>query len=233
MGAVLAGQLFVGWTNDYLDREHDLRAGRLDKPIPAGLVPAGQVRAASLVALAACLPLSLANGLAAGAVHLFAVGMASAYNLWLKPTPLSVLPYAVSFGLVPAFVTLGLQPAHLPPAWATLGAALLGSGAHFTQVLPDIEEDRRLGLRGLPQLLGSRASTVVGALLLLAAALAILLGPGNPGQLQLVALGLCLALVGGVVAAGLGGRHRLAFRLTLLAAGAVAVIFVAGGRALG
>ena len=230
--AVLAGQLFVGWTNDYVDRDLDRRAGRTDKPIVTGEVPAGRVRAAALVALAACVPLSLANGVPAAAVHLFAVGVATAYNLWLKTTPASVLAYAVSFGLVPAFVTLGLHPGHLPPAWATLGAALLGAGAHFTQVLPDIEEDRRLGIRGLPQLLGSRAATVVGALLLLAAALAILLGPGNPGQLQLVALGLCLALVGGVVAAGLGGRHRLAFRLTLLVAGAVAVIFLAGGKAL-
>ena len=204
----------------------------MDKPIPAGLVPAGRVRTAALVALGACLPLSLANGLAAGAVHLLAVGLAAAYNSWLKPTPASLLPYAVCFGLVPAFVTLGLRPPHLPPAWATLGAALLGSGAHFTQVLPDIEQDRNLGVRGLPQRLGTRTSTVVGALLLAASALAILLGPGHPGQLQLVALGLCLALVAGVVAAGLRGSHRLAFRLTLLAAGGVAVIFVAGGRGL-
>jgi 4-hydroxybenzoate polyprenyltransferase len=230
--AVLAGQLFVGWTNDYLDRDLDRRAGRTDKPIPAGEVPAGRVRLAALIALAACVPLSLANGLAAGAVHLFAVAVASAYNAWLKSRPVSVVAYAVCFGLVPAFVTLGLHPAHLPPAWATLGAALLGSGAHFTQVLPDIESDRRLGLRGTPQLLGRTGSTLAAALLLAGAALAVLLGLGHPGELQLVALGLTLLLVLGIVVSGLGGRDRLAFQLTLLAAGAVALIFVSGGRAL-
>jgi len=44
--AVLAGQLFVGWTNDYLDRDLDRRSGRTDKPLASGLVPAGRVRVA-------------------------------------------------------------------------------------------------------------------------------------------------------------------------------------------
>ena len=35
------------------------------------------------------------------------VGMALAYNLRLKVLPLSVVPYAVAFGLLPVAVTLG------------------------------------------------------------------------------------------------------------------------------
>jgi 4-hydroxybenzoate polyprenyltransferase len=230
--AVLAGQLFVGWTNDYLDQDLDREVGRTDKPIATGEVPARRVRNAAIIALAACLPLSLANGLAAGSVHLFAVGVATAYNAWLKFTPASVLAYAIGFGIVPAFVTLGLNPGHLPPDWATVGAALLGSGAHFTQGLPDMEADRRLGAQGLPQLLGRTGSTLAAALLLAGSALAVLLGPGHPGELQLVALGLTLLMIAGVVVSGLRGHHRLAFRLTLLSAGAIAVILVAGGRSL-
>jgi len=230
--AVLAGQLFVGWTNDYLDRDLDRRSGRTDKPLASGLVPAGRVRVAAVIALVACVPLSLANGLAAGAVHLVSVGLATIYNAGLKATPASVLPYLVGFGLLPAFITLSLHPSHLPPAWATGGAALLAAGAHFTQVLPDIEADRRLGIRGLPHLLGVRGSTVAAALLLAGSALLILLGPGHPGELQLAVLGLTLVVIAGVVGAGLGGRHRLSFRLTLLAAGGVALIFVFSGRGL-
>ncbi len=232
VAAVFTGQLFVGWTNDYLDREQDRRSGRTDKPVVAGLVPAGRVRVAAVLALAGCLPLSLANGLAAAAVHLAAVGLATIYNAWLKSTPASVVPYMVCFGLVPAFVTLGLHPGHLPPGWATAGAALLGSGAHFTQVLPDIEADRRLGIRGLPQLLGVRASTVTAALLLAGSALLIVLGPSHPGELQLAVLGLTLLVIAGVAGAGLSGQHRLSFRLTLVAAAGVALIFVLSGRAL-
>jgi 4-hydroxybenzoate polyprenyltransferase len=232
MAAVLAGQLFVGWTNDHFDRDLDRRSGRLDKPLVTGLVPAGRVRIAALVALAACVPLSLANGLAAGAVHLAGVGLATIYNAGLKSTPASVIPYLAAFGLLPAFITLGLHPSHLPPAWATGGAALLAGGAHFTQVLPDIEAERRLGIRGLPHLLGVRGSTFAAALLLAGSALLILLGPGHPGELQLAVLGLTLVVIGGVVGAGLSGRHRLSFRLTLLAAGGVALILVLSGRSL-
>ena len=232
MAAVLAGQLFVGWTNDYLDREQDRLSGRTDKPLATGAVPAGRVRVAALVAVTACVPLSLANGVGAGAVHLAAVGLATLYNLRLSSTPASVLPYLVCFGLVPAFITLGLHPGHLPPVWASAGGALLGAGGHFTQVLPDIEADRRLGVRGLPQLLGVRGSTLVAALLLFGSALLILLGPGHPGELQLAVLGLTLLVIGGVVGAGLSGRYRLSFRLTLVAAGGVAVIFILSGGAL-
>ena len=136
VSAVLAGQLFVGWTNDYLDRDLDARAGRADKPLVAGTVSAQRVRNAALVALIACVPLSLANGVAPGLLHLAAVGVATLYNLGVRATPLSPVPYLFAFGAVPAFITLGLHPAHLPPAWATIAAALLGAGAHFTQVLP-------------------------------------------------------------------------------------------------
>jgi 4-hydroxybenzoate polyprenyltransferase len=232
VSAVLAGQLFVGWTNDYLDREQDRLSGRSDKPVAGGLVAANQVRFAALIAFTACLPLSLANGVAAGAVHLAAVGVATLYNAGVKATPASVLPYLVCFGLVPAFVSLGLHPGHLPPDWATGGAALLGAGAHFTQVLPDIEADRRLGIRGLPQLLGVRGSTVTAAFLLAGSALLILLGPGHPGELQLAVLGLTLLVIAGVLVAGLRGQYRLSFRLTLVAAVGVALIFILSGRAL-
>jgi len=42
-GAVLAGQLTVGWSNDYLDRHRDGLVGRTDKPIVAGEVSASTV----------------------------------------------------------------------------------------------------------------------------------------------------------------------------------------------
>jgi protoheme IX farnesyltransferase len=232
VAAALSGQLFVGWTNDYLDRDLDRLSGRTDKPLVAGLLPASRVRTAAIVALLACVPLSLANGLAAGGVHLVGIALATLYNAGLKSTPASVIPYVVAFGLLPAFITLGLNAGHLPPAWATAGAALLAAGAHFTQVLPDIEAERRLGIRGLPHLLGVGGSTFAAALLIAASALVILLGPGHPGQLQLALLGLVLLLAAGVLAAGLGGRYRLSFRLTLLAAGGVALIFVLSGRGL-
>src|SRR5437899_10242786 len=82
--AVLAGQLFVGWSNDYLDRDRDRAAGRADKPLAQDQLRAGTVGLAALVAIAAALPLSLASGLAATAAHLTAIAAATLYNLGLK-----------------------------------------------------------------------------------------------------------------------------------------------------
>ena len=65
--AVLAGQLSVGWSNDYLDRERDRAAGRTDKPVAAGELSPTLVRdGARWSRSALCVPLSLLSGWRAG-----------------------------------------------------------------------------------------------------------------------------------------------------------------------
>jgi len=44
----------------------------------------------------------------------------------------------VSFGLVPAFVTLGLTPPSPPPVWLVVTCALLGVSAHLANAVPDV-----------------------------------------------------------------------------------------------
>ena len=143
---VLAGQLSIGWANDAIDAERDRIAGRRDKPIATGEVSLRAVANAASVALALCVPLSLAAGLAAGLVHLVAVGAGWAYNLGVKSTVWSPLPYAVAFGLVPVFVWLSLPGEPLPPWWLVTAGALLGLGGHGANTLPDLvarQGDRR------------------------------------------------------------------------------------------
>ncbi|MGH3329445.1 MAG: UbiA family prenyltransferase, partial [Streptomycetales bacterium] len=166
---ILSGQLSIGWGNDVLDRERDRAAGRRGKPVASGLVPPRTVAAGAALALVACVPLSFANGLQAGAAHLIAVGSAWAYDLGVKATPLSFIPYAVSFGLLPAVVTYGLPGHPAPPGWAVAVGALLGVAAHLTNVLPDIDGDLATGVRGLPQRLGARTARLAAMALLLAA----------------------------------------------------------------
>ena len=124
------------------------------------------VATACALAVAACVPLSLASGWRAGLVHLVAVAGGWAYNLGLKRTVLSWLPYAVSFGLLTAFITLGLPGHPAPPWWLVPAGALLGIGAHFLNVVPDVDDDLAAGVRGLPQRLGAARSAVAGAVLL-------------------------------------------------------------------
>ncbi|MFD9591197.1 UbiA family prenyltransferase [Kitasatospora sp. NPDC059973] len=178
--AVLTGQLSVGWCNDRIDLHRDLATGRTDKPLVAGVVRPRSVAAAAGGALALCVPLSLAGGLAAGAAHLVGVAAAWSYNLGVKRTALSWLPYAGAFALLPAFVTLALPGHPWPPAWVTAAGALLGTGAHLTNALPDIPGDLATGVRGLPHRLGPHLTRALAATLLLAGAAALVLGPPGP-----------------------------------------------------
>ncbi len=201
--AVLAGQLSIGWSNDALDAVRDGAVGRRSKAVVAGAVSARTVRAAAVAALALCLPLSLAYGPLAGAVHLVGVAAGWAYNLGLKATPLSWLPYAVGFASLPAFVTLGLPGRPWPAWWVVTAAALLGVGAHLANVLPDITADLATGVRGWPQRLGPRRSAVLLPLPLVAATVVLALGgPGPAGVAGAVAVAASLAVaVGGALTA--------------------------------
>lgn len=178
--AVLTGQLSIGWCNDLVDHQRDAATGRRDKPLVSGAVSRRAVVLGAGGALALCVPLSFANGTAAGLAHLTGVAAGWAYNLGVKRTVLSWLPYAVAFGLLPAFVTLAMPGRPWPPLWAVAAGALLGTGAHAANVLPDIEDDLHSGVRGLPQRLGPFGARVLAAGALLAASVVLLLGPAGP-----------------------------------------------------
>ncbi|MFG1806781.1 UbiA family prenyltransferase [Streptomyces sp. NPDC049040] len=232
--AVMCGQLSVGWCNDLVDAARDTAAARADKPLATGAAPREAVTAAAAVALAACVPLSLAAGRWAGAAHLTGVAAAWAYNLGVKRTAASWVPYALAFGLLPAFVTLGLPGRPWPPGWAMAAGALLGVGAHFTNVLPDIDADLAAGVRGLPQRLGRRRTRVLAPLPLLAACAVLVLGPPGPvGRTGWAALALTCALAAATTAAASAGARagsRLPFLATLaMAVTAVGLLVLHGG----
>jgi 4-hydroxybenzoate polyprenyltransferase len=231
--AVLAGQFSVGWGNDWLDRERDRAALRTDKPIATGAVRERTVLRAALGAVVVCAVLSLPLGLSAAAVHLLAVGIGWSYNLGLKRTAASVVPYAAAFGLLPVFVSRAGGGA--TPAWTIVAAALLGAGAHFTNTLPDFERDALTGVRGLPHRVGERGSALIGALLLGAGAAVAAAGQGGPGVLPdvgLTALVACAALVLAVLVVAWRDASRAAFTLSMAAAGAVVVLLVSAGPVL-
>ncbi|QIK77188.1 UbiA family prenyltransferase [Nocardioides piscis] len=174
VGAVFSGQLSIGWSNDLIDLARDRQTGRADKPLAAGTASAKQARVACALAVVACVGLSLACGLVAGLVHLACVAAGWAYNLGLKATPWSWLPYAVAFGGLTVFV--GLAGSGQPPWWWPTAAALLGVGAHLLNVLPDLADDAATGVRGLPHRLGRRWIAPVAALVLVTASAVILVG---------------------------------------------------------
>jgi 4-hydroxybenzoate polyprenyltransferase len=108
-----------------------------------------------------------------------AVGLALGYNARLKETMASFVPYIVAFPLLVAFISLGRHPSQWPPWWALVGAALLGTGAHLANAVPDVGHDSAAGIRGLPQRLGERRSIEFALGLLVASAAVIGLGMGH------------------------------------------------------
>lgn len=157
---VLSGQLTIGWLNDVLDRRRDKLAGRQDKPVAMGWIDPGTVAFAIAIVVLLLVPLSIANGTYAGIAHLAAVVSAWTYNLVFKRTLLSWLPFAVSFGLLPAFLSYGGLGGGMhgspPTLELTIAAALLGVGIHFLNALPDLVEDNRNGIRHLPLRIAQR-----------------------------------------------------------------------------
>lgn len=230
--AVLAGQLSVGWCNDAVDARRDTAAGRSGKPVADGRVGVRTVWAAAFTALALCVPLSFGCGRWAGAVHLTGVGLAWAYDLGLKASGWSWLPYAVGFAALPAFVALGLPGQPRPVWWIVTAGALLGTGAHLGDVLPDIRSDLALGVRGWPHRLGPHRTLLLLPVPLVAASAVLVLGPAGPPS------GLALAALTAAVAAAVAGtllgrrRERAAFASAVVVAGIDVALLLFGGAAI-
>jgi heme o synthase len=235
---VLASQLAIGWLNDWLDAERDALVRRRDKPVAAGAISRRTVGLVGLLATLCTPLLALTLGWAAAACATVALVSALLYNWPLKATPVSVLPYALSFGLLPAFVVLALPGTPAPPIWLVAAGALLGAGAHFANVLPDLEDDRRTGVRGLPHRIGAGWSAGAAAALLLAATVALVTGPAGPPSwagLAAVAAAVVVLPLGwhaGRAAAGRGGRPVAVFRAVMLIAVIDVVLLIFSGRAL-
>nr|WP_211354460.1 UbiA family prenyltransferase [Stackebrandtia albiflava] len=199
--AVLAGQLSIGWSNDWIDAARDVASGRADKPVASGLLSRRLVATAAIVAAVACLPLSLLATPTGGA-HVVAVAAGWAYNLVLKRTVWSVAPYAVAFALLVVFAMDG------PPWPLVVAGGLLGAAAHFGNALPDLAEDAATGVHGLPHRLGATGSRFAALGCLAAASVPLFLLLGTPWVFA--------ALAAVAVAAGWawwGGSRRPVFLL--------------------
>jgi 4-hydroxybenzoate polyprenyltransferase len=228
--AVLIGQFSVGWANDALDADRDRTVGRRDKPVASGAVSRTVVVHAATAALLLDIPLSLAAGWRSGAAQLAAVGWAWLYDLRLKATVASVLPYVVSFGLLPVFVTTILPGSPAPRPVFPLAAVACGVAAHFANTVGDAADDVLTGVRGLPQRLGEAGSLLVAAGGVAVAAVLLVLGVGvHPLPVIAATVAVACAVATPFVVRRSGAARRLAFRLVLLSVGLLVLTFIASG----
>jgi 4-hydroxybenzoate polyprenyltransferase len=232
--AILFGQLSVGISNDAIDAPRDHATGRTDKPIARGDVSVRIAWATASACLVLAVALSLVLGWQMALAHLLALGSAWSYNAALKSTALSVVPFIVSFGLLPSLVTLSDAEPGVAAAWAWVAGAALGVAIHLTNVLPDLEDDAQTGVRGLPHRLGRRVSAVLAALSLVVGAVAVLLGPdaGITAFGAVAFAGVVAIAVAGLVLALVRPPGRWVFRLVMLASLLLCVQLAATGQAL-
>ena len=153
--AIIGSQATVGVVNDLRDRDLDATA-KPEKPLVSGRVT---VRGAVCVGMI-MLVVAIVTGLAIGPSSLlFVIAMTAAglvYDLWLKRTAVSFLPYIFGLPLLPIWAWTCVRDAP-PRLWLTypLGV-LVGFGLHLANALPDAERDAAGGVRGVVQVVGVR-----------------------------------------------------------------------------
>jgi len=165
LAAMFGSQLAIGWSNDLLDRESDARHQPW-KPVPSGLVDAKQLRFAIGVALAVSIGCGVALGM--GALLLLVAGTACGlgYNLGLKDSRLSAVPFVVALAILPPFVWSALGVYRGEFLWLYALGSPLALAAHVANTLPDLEADMEAGRKGLVVTLGrARSLWLLGACL--------------------------------------------------------------------
>lgn len=158
---VLTGQVILGWHNDLVDAGRDRRHQTPGKPIADGTVDSGQVWFALACAVLLVVPLSVANGVIAGACHLFILGLGMVTNAGLlRNTRFSYVTWMASFALWPAFLSYGgadgREGGDPPSILLTVLAALLGLGVHVVTALPGLVADNADNRRHFPLIVALR-----------------------------------------------------------------------------
>ncbi|WP_370290928.1 UbiA family prenyltransferase [Nocardioides sp.] len=165
---VLIGQTVLGWHNDIVDRDRDRRHGLTAKPIAMGRLTTETAWYAVVVAVLLLVPLAVTTGIRAGCFYLGAVAVGMLGNVLLRKGLLSWWSWAVSFALVPAYLSYGgwggQAVGDRPETAIVVLAAVLGVGVHFTRSVWGLVADHEDGWTYLPLKLGLR----IGATRLLA-----------------------------------------------------------------
>jgi 4-hydroxybenzoate polyprenyltransferase len=162
---VFTGQLVVGWSNDLYDFADDQKHQRLNKPLVSGVITEKYLRSWLIFMVPFSFVVNLLGplGFKGGLLYWLGIGCGVAYNFYFKFTFLSPLPFAVAFAILPSCIAISKDVT--PPLWMWLGGALLGCAAHFVNVLKDLDQDRASEIKGLPQIVGKKASIAIAAVL--------------------------------------------------------------------
>jgi len=234
-------QFAIGALNDVRDEPRDagLKPG---KPIPAGLVSKQTAGLVIVLTALAGVALAAPSGPALVALAFVVLGVGVLYDLILKGTPWSWIPFAAGIPILPVYGWLGIA-GELPAVFlVVLPVAVAEGGAlAIANSLTDVERDRAARVSSAAAALGTRvAALVVAALQAAVGAIALISAIAfgfPPGWVVLVAI-TAGGLVAAAAAAALPGlasatRRAASWAVQAMAAAALAVTWLAGAVVAG
>jgi len=184
----------IGASNDYLDRHRD--RGRPEKPIASGALPPSAGLLLSAVGITVGLVAAAQVSTLTFALAVTGALVGATYNVWLKHTALSWLPFALGVSIIPAFAWSTVSSV-LPAPILTLSLISLPGGAALAlqNSLADRALDLQSGMRSAAVRLGERTAFGLLALLHLVTLTALLaFAPGNTSPATLAVAALLLAI---------------------------------------
>jgi 4-hydroxybenzoate polyprenyltransferase len=210
--AMVLLQAGIGATNDVVDAPRD--AGhKPGKPIPAGLVSTPTAVRVAVLAFGAGVGLALTTGgLAGGVLALLVIAIGLGYDLRLKGTAWSWLPFAVGIPILPVFGWLGAAGV-LPREFLILVPAAVAAGAALAiaNALVDVERDRAAGSGSIALTLGPATAWLVHVILLVGVGITAAgsVGPlGGPAAAGIAVAVAAIIPVGAALAGRGGGATR-------------------------
>jgi 4-hydroxybenzoate polyprenyltransferase len=225
VGTMLPVQLCIGVVNDVVDLPADA-VTKPHKPLVRGVVSRSAAGVIGVLLAVIGLGVAATINLPTLGLDALALGAGLSYDLGLRRTPLSWVPWWGGMAVLPfeGYASVGSIPSRLVALIPLSG--LIALGLHFANAVPDIDGDRVAGRRSLPVLAGVKGSTWAGPLCLAAAGLlaVVLAGPlGQPGPVFFG--GLAVLTIGVVAVAAM--RLRRPFPILAVATAAFAVAWLA------
>jgi 4-hydroxybenzoate polyprenyltransferase len=231
--SMTALQASIGALNDIVDAPHD-RGQKPAKPIPAGTVSAFHAKIVVIGAAALGIVLTVPSGWPMVALAVIVLAIGYAYDLRLRGTPWSWLPFAIGIPVLPVFGWLGAAGS-LPGSFVLLlpAGVLAGAALALANARADYERDVDAGVRTVATALGLRPAWMVHAVLL---GIVLIIAVGTLAVLEVSGAALALAVVAvALVAAGMGagrtGGPRLrerAWEAEAVGVGLLAAAWLAG-----
>ncbi len=227
--AMLSYQFAIGAANDLVDAADD-RAAKPWKAIPRGVLSRRTAIALAAGFAGAGMVISAPLPGAPWLVGIAGLFCGLAYDVQLKRTALSWLPFAIAFPLIPVWVYLALDRWD-SLLWAAFPlGALLGFALHLANQAPDVPKEPNL--RGIAHRLGTeRAANLALGVFGLAGAVAVvvLLFASAPMQALLAAANVLIAGIMSRRAVATFGPDGL-FGLLAASSAVLAVLFMSAAN---